>query len=227
MTSLCPQLGSLVKKNLLLIMVYGLSVSLQAQPERRKPSLIITLDGRFSFIRDQKVDIQGIKLGLGWRKWRAGIGFYGLLKPQEYTSTVTRRIRGQLVTQTFSAKLSLWYGALFAEYVLVHSDRWEISLPIQIGYGRTQIRAFLPNGTEFTGNNGSNTQDIFLIEPSLTGYYKILSWIGPGVGIGYRQTLYAEDRINKNFNNPIYILKAKLFLGDFIDVVRGKKPVWK
>jgi len=198
----------------------------------KRPKLVFSFDGRYSFIRSEAVNISGLKLGLDFRnKFRIGIGVYGLLKPEEYSGSVTRTIKTNKTIIPFHATLKLWYGVIYGEYVIAHKKRWELSIPIQFGIGQTQIdaepiRKESISAINYLNKNDQNTT-VFLIEPSITGYYKIFSWIGVGTGIGYRRMIGADDTMNQNFDNPIYIIKVKLFLGDFIKVVSGKKPVFR
>ncbi len=198
----------------------------------KRPKLVFSFDGRYSFIKSEAVNISGLKLGLDFRnKFRIGIGVYGLLKPEEYSGNVTRPNGTKKIVIPFNATLNLWYGVIYGEYVIAHKKRWEISIPIQFGVGQSQIdaepiRKENISSIKYLNKNDQNTT-VFLIEPSITGYYKVFSWIGVGTGIGYRRMIGADDTMNQNFNNPIYIIKVKLFLGDFIKVVSGKKPVFR
>jgi len=197
-----------------------------------KPKLVFSFDGRYSFVKYDAVNIAGLKLGVDFNnKWRVGIGFYGLLKPADYNSTARIPIGANGTIVPFHSNTKLWYGAIYGEYVIIHRKRWELSIPIQFGIGKTKIDAS-PNdslGIKYREyiNQGDLNKTVFIVEPSITGYYKVFNWIGVGTGVGYRQLIGADHRLNSIFNNPIFIIKAKLFLGDFIDVIAGRKPAFK
>ena len=197
-----------------------------------KPKLVFSFDGRFSFVKNDAVNISGLKLGLDFNnKWRVGIGFYGLLKPASYVSNAIVKMGGKDDTVSFHSDTKLWYGALYAEYVLAHKERWEISIPVQFGIGETKIDAS-PIGNVSANiqsdiNQGDLVKTVYLLEPSITGYYKVFNWIGVGTGLGYRQLIGADSRLNSIFNNPIFIIKAKIFLGDVTDILIGRKPAFR
>jgi hypothetical protein len=197
--------------------------------QKRRVVLVFAFDGRYSFIRNQGVNIQGIKAGLEFRsKWRVGLGVYGLLKAEQYTGEVVRKVTGKAVTVPYNARLTFWYGSAYGEYVWLRRQRWEVSFPLNLGIGKTHITAYnSKSGQELKNSQEKTDQTVFLVEPSVTGHYKILNWIGVGGGVGYRWMLFADDRMKSNFNNPIYIIKLKLFLGELIQVVKKKEPLFR
>ena len=54
----------------------------------------------------------------------------------------------------------------------------------------------------------------------LNAQYKITRFFGLGAGIGYRQMLSENDKIREALNSPLYVLKIKVFIGEFF----RKKP---
>jgi hypothetical protein len=172
--------------------------------------IVFNIDTRSSFVFAESINIGGLKLGIEWKnKIRTGIGGYFLL------SGITRRItydRGKSDEQLANYTLRFNYIAVYAEYVLFQTKRWEISTPVQFGVGTIYYDIKFDNRQRTSTTN----RYPFIIEPTLAGHYKIYNWIGVGAGLGYRAMFsnVNQTSIEKNFNAPIYIIKVKLFLGD-------------
>ena len=133
----------------------------------------------------------------------------------KYGSGLDKIIDGDTATLKFN------YIAYFVEYVFYKRRRWEFSIPLQIGIGSSRY--------EYTDQNSSLIQldrkTVVLYEPAITGHYKITKWFGVGMGAGFRIMLVNNKALDKKFNSPIYILKAKIFLGDiYRAIVLPRQP---
>jgi len=95
------------------------------------------------------------------------------------------------------------------EYVFYKKNRWEFSLPLSIGIGNTRYE-YLYNNTEFQRDK----KIVVICETGVSGDYKLFSWLGIGMGAGYRLMIIDNKAIDENFNSIIYILKIKLFLSE-------------
>lgn len=58
-----------------------------------------------------------------------------------------------------------------------------------------------------------------ICETGVSGDYKLFSWLGIGMGAGYRLMLIDNKAIDENFNSIIYVLKVKLFLSEIYKAV--------
>ena len=225
-----------MKKTILIIFLLSCSLVCFAQIDSTfkipKPKLVFGFDGRFSFVKYDAVTISGLKIGLDFdNRVRVGLGIYGLLKPAEYSSYAKLTINKIDTPVLYNSKTKLWYGAAYIEYVITHKKRWEVSTPIQFGIGKAQIDASYignpSNEIKKLINEGDLVKTVYLIEPSVTGYYKIFNWFGLGAGLGYRQLINGTERLNITFNNPIFIVKGKIFLGDLTEIFLGRKPAFR
>jgi hypothetical protein len=182
--------------------------SLPAIQKVRLARLVFNFDARYSFIDRESVRISGVKVGVEWKETvRTGLGMYFLsstlhgMVPDPAGSTVP-----------LEARLRFGYFAGFAEYILHHSERWEVSVPLQAGMGTLFYEFFDSDGKP----HRVDRQGIFLVEPSVSGHYKLFYWIGVGAGAGYRQIINPEIKLAHDLNAPIYYLKIKLFIGELI-----------
>ena len=53
--------------------------------------------------------------------------------------------------------------------------------------------------------------------------YKIVRWIGIGSGIGYRLILFKNKNISEHLTSPVFIFKAKIYLGEIVRTFTGKE----
>ena len=182
-----------------------------------KPKFVFKFDTRNSFITAQKAKIFGIKIGFEYNETvKLGIGFNSLLT-EIYTS---KRINyGLNEIDTVKAQLKFVYVSPYFEYVFYRNKKWEHSIPIQVGFGNSRYEYKKRDGTLIR----ENYKPIILYEPAMTTQYKILPWVGIGVGLGYRVLLLRNKDINVNFSSPIYVIKLKLFLGDLYKSVFPRK----
>lgn len=167
---------------------------------------VLNLDNRYSFITQNVVNIFGLKAGIEINeKWRFGLGYYNILFPLN----VNYRYQGNL----YPAKLSFWYVSLFAERVIVHRKKYELSIPFSYGIGTSDVIRIQ------SAYNGPaiSTRKLTLVELSFVGYYKLANWIGPGVGVGYRLRMNSNPRRETAFNAPIYIVRVQIFLDELYD----------
>lgn len=177
-----------------------------------KPKFFLGFDTRRSFISNRDVKIFGLRAGLEWNhRVRLGIGLYGLLSP--YLRSYERLNDSTGLLDTIAAPLRFGYLSGFAEYVVVNKKRWELSVPLHLGLGSSRFEGF-----------EAETEGGFLLtELSLQAQYKILKWIGLGGGVGYRWLIIPNNKVQEDFNSPIYIFKIKIFMGEIVKAVFKKK----
>jgi hypothetical protein len=161
----------------------------------------LSLDNRYSIIGDNVINLFGIKAGYSIHdRWRLGGGYYQLLTPAN--------ISFDLKSQEYQARLSFWYASVYLEGVLIHRKRYEISVPLIFAIGNKPII----HSTNCPYPLVQSENKVGLLELSLTGYYKIFNWIGPGLGFGYRYMVNSNEFLQTNFNGPIFIARIQIFL---------------
>ena len=105
-----------------------------------------------------------------------------------------------------------------AEYVVLRSDPWQVSVPFYFGFGNS-YRIYPKDGKDLKTDKHS----VILLEPAITGHYKVIKWVGIGFGFGYRIMLQNNPEIKDRFTGPLYVLRLKLFLGEVYKSVFPKK----
>ncbi len=173
-------------------------------------------DQRYSLVDTRLAGINGLKLGAEWRgRYRAGIGVY-LLSPGVRAVTPASLPRG------VHAELRFRYVAAYGEYVLLGNPRWEVSVPVQVGYGKYYHEQIAESGQTLR----SDRDRVFLLEPTIGGHYRIFRWAGVGGGLGWREAFSVQPQYANQLDGPIFYGRAKLFLGDFYKVVRGRQRLF-
>lgn len=188
---------------------------------RQESTFFINLDSHNSFIGGHLASIGGIKAGLSYgRLVRTGIGIFGLTSdyyshyhdPSNPEDTIRKQIR-------FS------YFGVFFDYTIYEKNNWMFSVPLQFGFGGSSYEYYKKN----IGVVNESSQGIALFETAVTGHYKIIRYLGIGLGAGFRVMLVPNRRIHEQFTSPIYVFRLKIFMSEiYHDVfprgLFGKKP---
>lgn len=189
--------------------------SLVRQTHRR---IVFQFDQRFSLLNGKVVGINGLKMGVEFRgRLRTGLGFYMLSGGVPTNAPLPVNIQAGSRDE-----LRFRYGATYAEYVLIGTPRWELSTPTQLGLGRYYARYQQPDGQVVR----TPKRTIMMVEPSLAGHVRIFRWVGVGLGAGYRQMLFVDNDLENELSGIIFFGRAKLFLGDFYKIIRGRQRLF-
>lgn len=205
---------------LLFIMFTALGVMAQSDPyplisfrTNPKPKIFLTFDRTGSFVGGKPANTNEIKMGLEFRKKiRLGIGFGALVSDVVAQKRVLTPDTGH--DSLVAAQLSLSFLSLNAEYIFYDSKRWQMAMPIGMGFGTSYFSYF-----ENTGEGEYKTKRLdeggvvmFNAHGLLT--YRIIRWVGLSAGAGYRVAVVSNSKVEENFNSPVYIFKIRIFLGE-------------
>jgi hypothetical protein len=179
---------------------------------------VVQYDSRYSIINHHLTTINGLKLGMEFKsRFRTGAAIYFLS-----TGVPTRQSKPENAAEDADAELRFRYLAAYAGYVLLENRRWELSANLQMGLGSVYVLYEADDGDldktprEFMG----------VVEPALAAQYRVFRWGGFGTGAGWRQPVFVPGSIQKELNGPVFYLRANLFLGELIKVVKGKEPLF-
>lgn len=176
-----------------------------------KPTFVLELDGRHSFIREAPVIVDGIRAGADFGdKVRLFGGIYWSRHKVSRTFIINRYTRYE---RNVRQDLSMFYISATGEYVVYNSKHWELDVPVQIGFGsgkRTRYDAS-------TGEQIEQGRHAFIpFEFSFRAIYRITDWLNVSAGIGYRYALFSST-VSDDFSavhytygigiSPIKILK--------------------
>lgn len=180
-----------------------------------KPKLDFKFDSRFSFLRNRGIRTTGIKFGLSYNnRFKVGLGLNQALIP------IRKRITNN---DTIQINLEYFYFSPYFEYVFHNSKKWAFNLSTQVGLGEANHQ-FNNLDDQLIKRNQTF---VLSYEPAMLIDYKLIRWVGIGTGIGYRLVLYKSAGIEERFSSPIFVIKLKVYLGEIVRSIRGKKAVYE
>lgn len=182
----------------------------------KKWKVLFGLDARRSYFKDQKVKINGLRLGAQYKGvHRFGLGFYAIGE-----SFIIKNInvdQADAINPT-TIRVNVGFSTLFYERVFYKVPKWEVALPIYLGSGQLK--------TEYINNLG-NYKPLSKTPFSVLGLgvsvkYYILSWLAPRIMIGHRFTYNTVPEIRTAFNKPFYTIGLSISLGELYKSVFKK-----
>lgn len=177
---------------------------------KNKPVFHYKLDSRSAFIGNRNANVWGIKVGIGYNKRiRFGIGYNYLKSRLPAKVNLVSLQTGEPI----KTRLRLRYMSLYTEYVYFKKNKWELSVPVQLGIGSTKYVAF--NDAEI--NYQSKGHLIVLYEPCLSVNYRIVPFIAVGTEMGLRLALVKNNSVKEQITAPIYVFKVLIYWADMIN----------
>jgi hypothetical protein len=214
----------LVKSTLVLIFLL-LSFSFKAQTFdtlrelfNNGYSIDARLESRNSFINNQLISVNGVRLGLSFqRKLRLGAGLSWLnsdVKSTFYQPNIFGR------RDTLEQFLKFIYLAYYLDFVFYKTKRWQLSVPIQLGTGLSWFQ------NENTYNFSKNKRHFLLLyEPGITVQFKVFKWFGLGADVAYRFTMRNNKRTAEQLNSPTYSFKILFWFDQLFYDLFPKSPI--
>ena len=176
------------------------------------PSLII--DDRNSFVQSSAVRIIGLNAGLVPRgkPYRLGLGGYTLRRRYAQLYTYAGKGKGAKLQDTFTPELNLTYFTPNFTYIFFHRRFIELSIPVDVGLGRSHYTV-----TDEQGNTTTDSKGLFFpAEVGLGVLLRPTRWAGVSGAVGYRVSLKEID-YQEDFNGWYYSYRVNLFIG----------PIWR
>jgi hypothetical protein len=182
-------------------------------PPRRVPRLgfSLVLDNRNSFVQASAVRIIGVNVGVVPRDkpYRLGLGAYTLRRSYADLYTYSGKGKNRKLKDTLTPSLSLTYFTPNFAYTFFSRRFIELSVPVDVGLGRSHYTVTDEHGKVTTDNKG-----LFIpAEIGLGVLLKPTRWVGVSVGAGYRVSLKEID-YKEDFNGWYYSYRLNLFLGN-------------
>ena len=183
-----------------------------------KPKLDIKFDSRHSFITNTSARFWGIKAGANFNETFAiGLGFNYLYSKVLFSY-------GGITVNSFTGtdvdlRLKYYYFSPYIEYFFYRNKKWQMSIPVQIGIGKSYY-------LNVANNKKERQFSSFMLsyEPAITVDYKIIPYIGIGAGVVYRLMMASSSVTSLQFNAPMYIFKLKIYfkqIGEDIGVIKN------
>lgn len=194
------------------------ATSRPAIPRLARTRFVAQYDSRYSILNHHFTTINGLKLGVELKnRFRTGVAVYFLS-----TGVPTRRAKPDNAAEEADAQLRFRYLAAYAGYVLLEKRRWELSANLQLGLGSAYVRY-----ENLAGSLEKTPREFMgVVEPTLAAQLRVFRWAGVGTGLGWRQPVFVPGAIQRELNGPVFYLRANLFLGELLKVLKDKEPLF-
>lgn len=155
-------------------------------------------ESRNSFVNNERVEVQSLKMGVTFGKKISAGGGFSWLKTKMYDDfKIHDAALGRDTIIQRNVKLK--YLCYYVDYIFYKSKRWQYSIPTQFGTGYSEFSYnYRDQGIQ------TSRYFIFLYEPGVNIKYKIFTWLGVGANVGYRLAFKNNKYLNKRLNSPIY-----------------------
>ena len=220
------------KTNYILLLILFLCISsVRAQPTldtiksclKQRPKPFGKLDCRNSFIDNNIVNIFGAIAGINYGKRLSfGIGYNQLYNPPKTFDQDIEYISALGKPYFISSGLRFYYISAAIEYSFFSTKNWEISLPLQLGFGRTYYQYEFNNVQTKVEKRSS-----FIYEPTISVDYKIVKWVGLGADFGYRFFVTDNTKLNRELNSPIVTLGILIYYSEIYKSLFPKSKLAK
>lgn len=171
---------------------------------KTKPKAEFRMDSRHSFINQKGVKTVGFKIGMQFAdKLSFGLGYNQLWSPLR-SSVMNKGVQTEV-------ELSFFTVSPYLEYVFFKDDKWELSIPVQFGFGSS----YYLNKSSLV-NEQLRKEFVVTYEPAITFQYRILKYFGAGLGIGYRFMIIPNRQLEEQFTSPVYIFKTRIYFQDIL-----------
>ena len=188
---------------------------------KKKPQIFAKLDSRNSFIANSRAKIFGVKLGLSYcKRVHFGVGYNQLYPPATDFNKKIYVNENTLLKDSAIAKLNMFYFSAHVEYIYYQTKHWELSIPLQIGIGKTNYK-YIYLDEKYRIEDTFN----FIYEPAISVEYKPIKWIGIGADIGYRFMVTDYRKLNQKFNSPTYAFKFLIYYSEIFKSVFPKSKL--
>lgn len=161
---------------------------------KEKPTYDIRLSAHNAFVANQFAKVKGVKFGLNYNKiFKFGMGY----------SWMKSDITSIYILDTVNLKMN--YLLAYLDYTFYQTNKWDFSLPIQMGIGLLDYKTIDKVRLARTG--------VAFYEPTMAFDYKFLKYFSAGVGYGYRLAIKNREPITERFTSPIYTIRFKIEFG--------------
>ena len=178
-----------------------------------KPKVLATLGSRDAIVSNTHARMRHVLLGANYNNVsRIGLTFNWQSKGivSEHWIDVNTKTEKQLKT---------FYIAPYFEYTFFQTERFEATIPVQIGFGHSYYQYLTLAEEKVNFNKGFNV----LYEPAMTATYKPIKYIGLGGGIGYRVPLIKNKNIQEKLFAPYLMWWVKIYFGTiYKDKIKDK-----
>lgn len=186
--------------------------SIRFYKKNQKPRLLLGFDNRITFLGSQSVRVNGLKIGLNYKKFHYFLGFHGTPNSMVQTELINQQLS---VPDTLVTRLDFGFMTLGFTYSHWATKHWYFESTAQLGLGSGERIEQL--------NSLSSRRRVRPIYPASIGskaFYMFTPWVGVGAGLGVRKAMNSSSQ----FDGIYYSLGVRLLIGElFRTIVKKNK----
>ena len=172
---------------------------------KNKSTIDLRLESRNSFITNNAALVSGIRIGVDFnRKLRFGGGASWLDSEIKENNFI---LNENNVLVNVPKYFKFTYICYYADFVFYKTQRWQLSVPIQLGTGMSWFQ----DNTTYDLGGPETKYFLLLYEPGITIQFKIFKWFGLGADVGYRFTLKNNNYVGEKLNSPTYSFRISFW----------------
>jgi hypothetical protein len=177
---------------------------------KEKTRFTASINTRNSFVASQRSQVTGYNIGVSFGKKFTVGGGINILNTHIYK---IQSFNDDGFTIPMVSKLSMFYMGYFVEYVFYRDKHWELTIPVQLGFGNSFYEYPDPKSLSKNKLLKADKGIVILYEPGMSVTYDVFDWFGVGIDVGCRLMLKNNRHINQQFNSPMYVFNAKVYYG--------------
>ncbi|GAC1586937.1 MAG: hypothetical protein NVS3B25_02460 [Hymenobacter sp.] len=180
---------------------------------RRRVGFVLSLDNRESFVQSSAVRVIGLNAGVVVPngRWRLGLGAYTLSRDYAdlYVYQYRNGRRTKKILDTLTPQLDLTYLTPNVSYVFFQRPWLEVSVPLEVGMGRSHYTV-----TDQNGKTPTNERGLFVpVEAGVAVLLKPTRWVGVSGSVGYRKSVLEID-YKEDFDGLYFSYRLNVFVGN-------------
>jgi hypothetical protein len=169
----------------------------------------LNLDTRSSYANQKFVNIIGVNSGIamGRKRSEITIGYYWVNFNSLLRFIDLQKNASRLVNLDYYNRTNLYYLNLMYFPYLINNQRWNFSLPIEIGIGsQNTTRTSLLNDLEIWKKNNWFVP----VQAGIYVEFKASRYFGMSLLTGYRYSAYSHN-LSESFNGPYYSYGVSIY----------------
>jgi hypothetical protein len=185
--------------------------SIRYYKKNQKPRLLLGFDNRITFLGSQSVRVNGLKVGLNYRKFHYFLGLHGTPNPMLQTSLTNQQ---KPIPDTLFNSLRFSFMTIGFTYSHWATKHWYFESTAQLGLGSAERIENL--------NSQFLRRRVIPIYPASIGskaFYMFTPWVGVGAGLGVRKALNSNSR----FDGIFYSVGVRFLIGELFRTIVKKK----
>lgn len=180
------------------------------KPSHHPIKAVFNLDSRSSFIERQPVNIWGVNAGIafGAKRNQLTLGYYWMSYAAYAKLINWRKEAAHRINLSYYTRTDLWFTSLLYWWNLKNSQRWMISLPMEVGAG---LAYAIPHDLSRDQPIDRTTRHFFApVQIGMYVQWKATRWVGFGLQGGYRYSVFQTD-LDQHFNGTYYSVGMTIY----------------